>query len=92
MARAVQEGPVLSISDSADIVPGEEAGSLQGLTQKPAWGLMRQRQGSQELIWGRERGGRAVSPLPAARKAAEGLYLALLKLLCGESLPLSLSQ
>ena len=54
MARAVQEGPILSISDSADLVPGEEAGSPQGLTQKPAWGLRRQRQGSLELIWGRE--------------------------------------
>lgn len=33
-----------------------------------------------------------MSPLLAAHKAAEGPSLAFLKLLCGESLPLSLSQ
>jgi hypothetical protein len=62
------------------------------MTQKSVWGLRRQRQGSQELMWDRERGGRAVIPLLAALKAAEGPSLAFLKLLCEESLPLSLSQ
>ena len=53
----------------------------QGMTQKSVWGLRRQRQGSQELMWDRERGGRAVITRLAARKAAEGpsLFLSMIK-------------
>lgn len=49
--------------------------------------------GPQELMWDRERGGEGCELTAGCTQGSRGPWaLAFLKLLCGESLPLSLSQ